>query len=177
MLSLPGYEITEQIHESHNSLVYRGYRLNDRLGVVIKMCKQIYPDPLRIYHYQQEFEILNTLKVPGIVKAYDLVLTDDRPYLVLEDFGGISLSKLNIGGTLDLADFLSIAISVTEIIDNIHSCKIIHKDLNPSNILLNVETQEIKIIDFGIATVLEQETQTFVNPNLLEGTLAYISPE
>ncbi|MGA1409515.1 MAG: protein kinase domain-containing protein [Prochlorotrichaceae cyanobacterium] len=177
MLSLPGYEITEQIHESHNSLVYRGYRLHDRLGIVIKMCKQIYPDPVRIYRYQQEFEILNTLKIPGVVQVYDVVLTDDRPYLVLEDFGGISLSKLNIAGTFDLVDFLRIAISVTEIVGNIHERKIIHKDLNPSNILLNVETQEIKIIDFGIATVLEQETQTFVNANLLEGTLAYISPE
>jgi predicted ATPase/GAF domain-containing protein len=54
---------------------------------------------------------------------------------------------------------------------------IIHKDINPSNIIIQPETGKIKIIDFGISTVFNRETLTLKNPNVLEGTLAYISPE
>ncbi|MBD0302803.1 MAG: AAA family ATPase, partial [Tolypothrix sp. T3-bin4] len=50
-------------------------------------------------------------------------------------------------------------------------------DINPSNIVFNPDTEIIKIIDFGIATVLTRENPTLKNPNVLEGTLAYMSPE
>ena len=50
-------------------------------------------------------------------------------------------------------------------------------DLNPSNIILNQNTGKLKLIDFGISTTLSREISTFRNPNVLEGTLAYISPE
>ncbi len=52
-----------------------------------------------------------------------------------------------------------------------------HKDINPSNIVLNPATGQVKLIDFGISTVLSRETPAFRNANVLEGTLAYISPE
>jgi len=59
----------------------------------------------------------------------------------------------------------------------LHQRYLIHKDINPSNIILNTTTKQIKLIDFGISTVLSRENTTFRNPNLLEGTLAYLSPE
>jgi serine/threonine protein kinase len=60
---------------------------------------------------------------------------------------------------------------------NIHSSNVIHKDINPSNIVLNRATGTVKIIDFGIATRFARTNPSFKNPNVLEGTLAYISPE
>ncbi|MEG4330015.1 serine/threonine-protein kinase PknK, partial [Microcoleus sp. herbarium5] len=74
-------------------------------------------------------------------------------------------------------EFLQIAIATTEILGQIHSANIIHKDINPSNIVYNPETEQLKIIDFGISTQLTRETPILKNPGLLEGTLAYISPE
>lgn len=59
----------------------------------------------------------------------------------------------------------------------IHASNIIHKDINPANIVFNPETEIIKIIDFGISTQLTRENPTLKNPNVLEGTLAYTSPE
>ncbi|HEY9302029.1 MAG TPA: AAA family ATPase, partial [Phormidium sp.] len=59
----------------------------------------------------------------------------------------------------------------------IHKANIIHKDINPSNIVYNPQTKQLKIIDFGISTQLTRETPILKNPNVLEGTLAYISPE
>src|SRR4029078_4113749 len=76
-----------------------------------------------------------------------------------------------------LEEFLLIAIATTEILGQIHRVNIIHKDINPSNIVYNPPTKQLKIIDFGISTQLTRETPSLKNPNVLEGTLAYISPE
>ncbi|WP_442936894.1 AAA family ATPase [Nostoc sp.] len=62
-------------------------------------------------------------------------------------------------------------------LDILYRERIIHKDIKPANILINPETKQVKLIDFSIASLLPRETQTLINPNVLEGTLAYISPE
>ncbi|MGK7897058.1 MAG: protein kinase, partial [Xenococcus sp. (in: cyanobacteria)] len=75
-----------------------------------------------------------------------------------------------------LEEFLNIALLIVSSLGSIHDRDIIHKDLNPSNIVFNPSTGELKIIDFGIATALSQENPTLKNINTLEGTLAYLSP-
>ena len=59
----------------------------------------------------------------------------------------------------------------------IHIASVIHKDINPGNIVLNPDTGVVKIIDFGIATQFNRTNPTFKSPHVLEGTLAYLSPE
>ncbi|MBF0552525.1 MAG: serine/threonine-protein kinase PknK, partial [Deltaproteobacteria bacterium] len=76
-----------------------------------------------------------------------------------------------------MEEFVWLAIRVTEILGLIHQRNIMHKDINPSNIIWNPSTDQIKIIDFGIATSLPRENPEIRNPNVLEGTLAYLSPE
>jgi hypothetical protein len=66
---------------------------------------------------------------------------------------------------------------LTDILGHIHQQNIIHKDINPANWIFNPSTWQVKLIDFGIASVLPRENPTLKNPNQLEGTLAYISPE
>ncbi|MDZ8087744.1 MAG: hypothetical protein RMY16_19580 [Nostoc sp. DedQUE12b] len=51
------------------------------------------------------------------------------------------------------------------------------KDINPGNIVLNLDTGVVKIIDFGIASEFNRTNPTFKSPHVLEGTLAYLSPE
>ncbi len=83
-----------------------------------------------------------------------------------------------VGGVGEqIQEFLCLAIKITETLGQIHAANIIHKDINPSNIVLNRETKEVKIIDFGLSTILTRENLTLKHPNVLEGTLAYISPE
>lgn len=72
---------------------------------------------------------------------------------------------------------LSDAIAVCEILGRIHAANIIHKDINPGNIVFNLDTGVVKIIDFGIATQFNRTNPTFKSPHVLEGTLAYLSPE
>ncbi|MGI2901933.1 EAL domain-containing protein [Tolypothrix sp. VBCCA 56010] len=177
MLTISAYHLMAQLYESANSLVYRGRRVDTQQPVVLKMLKDFYPTPERTAWFKREYEITRNLTIPGVVNAYALFRDTERLVMVLEDFGGDSLDLLAIAGQLELCEFLKLAIAITDILSQIHAANIIHKDINPSNIVLNRTTGQVKIIDFGISTVLSRENPTLSNPNILEGTLAYISPE
>ncbi|MEH2407810.1 trifunctional serine/threonine-protein kinase/ATP-binding protein/sensor histidine kinase [Nostoc sp.] len=177
MLTLSGYKIIDQIYDSSNSLIYRGYREADNQPVILKTLRDAYPSPERIACYQREYDIIHNLYLTGVVQVYALESHQQRPVLVLEDFGGSSLAQLQLAGKIELEEFLHLGISIVESLREIHAANIIHKDINPSNIVFNPDTKQLKIIDFGISTVLSRETQSFKNPNILEGTITYISPE
>ncbi|MBN3898660.1 MAG: AAA family ATPase [Nostoc sp. NOS(2021)] len=177
MLTLSGYQILDQIYESSNSLIYRGYREADDQPVILKTLRDAYPSPERIACYQREYDIIHNLHLTGVVQVYALEIHQQRPVLVLEDFGGSSLAQLQLAGEIELEQFLQLGISIVESLREIHAANIIHKDINPSNIVFNPDTKQVKIIDLGISTVLSRETQSFKNPNVLEGTITYISPE
>jgi predicted ATPase/GAF domain-containing protein/tRNA A-37 threonylcarbamoyl transferase component Bud32 len=177
MIALPGYQILTKIYESDRSLVCRGYREEDHYPVILKLLKEDYPTPLEIVKYRQEYEIIHHFKLQGVITAYDLKKYQNTLVIILEDFGGQSLNFLLKTNTFNLQELLEIAIKITDSLANIHDAKIIHKDLNPSNIVFNRETQQLKIIDFGISTLLPREELTLQNPNVIEGTLAYLSPE
>jgi serine/threonine protein kinase len=177
MLTLPNYQITSQIYESVNSLVYRGIRKQDNQPVILKMLKQDYPTPAELTRYRQEYEIIHHLDLTGVIKAYTVEKWQNTLVIILEDFGGESLKQLIENQTFLVKAFLPIAIQITDILGHIHAANIIHKDINPSNIVVNLETKTLKIIDFGIASRLPRENPTLKNPEQLEGTLAYLSPE
>ncbi|NEQ72122.1 MAG: AAA family ATPase [Okeania sp. SIO2C9] len=171
------YQIIEKIYESFNSLVYRGIIKLNNESIILKILKENYPTSSELTRYKQEYEITHSLNVDSIIKAYDLQRYDNSLVMLLEDFGGQSLKLLLSQRQLSLKNFLNIAIKITESLSAIHQANIIHKDINPSNVVYNSQTEELKIIDFGISTRLSQEFLTVLPPRQLEGTLAYIAPE
>ncbi|MEG4502179.1 AAA family ATPase [Microcoleus sp. F6_B4] len=177
MLTFPGVEVTELIYESANSLVYRAFRQPDSLPVILKVLKENYPTPQELARYRTEYKITQSLNLSGCIKAYDLQPYQNTLVMFVEDFGGESLKIWMQEQKFSIAEFLRIAIATTESLQQIHSAQIIHKDINPSNIVFNPASGELKIIDFGISTQLTRENYTIKNPNILEGTLAYMSPE
>ncbi|NJL39579.1 MAG: AAA family ATPase, partial [Leptolyngbyaceae cyanobacterium SM1_4_3] len=177
MIHVLGYQIIEQLYESTNSRVYRGCRISDRQAVILKMLKQSYPTPKKIAWFKREYETTKSLNIPGVIDAYSLENELYQWVMVLEDFGGKSLDRFIQERPLPLAEFFPLAIEITEILSQVHQRYIVHKDINPSNIVWNQTTGQVKLIDFGISTVLSRENLAFCSPNLLEGTLAYISPE
>ncbi|MEG3848838.1 AAA family ATPase [Microcoleus sp. herbarium19] len=177
MLEIPGIQTLNKIYENSKSTVYRAIKTQDKQPIILKLLSEDYPTPAEIVRYRQEYKILQKLNLPGVIKACDLQKYRNTLVLILEDFGGSSLKKMQEQQNFSLSEFLSIAIQITEILGEIHAANIIHKDINPANIILNPETGKIQIIDFGISTLLSRETPTIKNPNILEGTLAYISPE
>ncbi|MCL1469598.1 trifunctional serine/threonine-protein kinase/ATP-binding protein/sensor histidine kinase [Argonema antarcticum] len=177
MITLPGYQVLAEVDESVNSIVYRGIRNSDNLPVILKVLKKEYPTLDEIRRYKQEYEIISHLNIDGVVKGYDLQKYENTPVIILEDFGGESLKKLMASVTFTLSESLQIAIKITLCLGQLHQQNIIHKDINPANIVFNLESGIIKLIDFDISTVLTRENSIIKNPNVLEGTLAYISPE
>lgn len=177
MISIPGYQIEEKLHESYNSYVFRAIKVETKLPVVIKILKGEYPNPERIVRFKREFEILKNLSIDGVIKAYSLENFNKSWAIIMEDFGAESIKKILEKKRLNVYEFLKIAIYLSEILGQLHQINIIHKNINSTNIVWNEETDQVKIIDFGISTVLSQEIAAIQNPNEFEGTLSYISPE
>ncbi len=174
---IPGYELEAKLYESASTVVYRGRRIEDMRPVVLKSMKTQMPGPSEVGRFKNEYEILRALKIEGVTSALNLEEHDHRHIIVFDDFQGVPLRTMISNNGLKLKAFLQLAGKITEILGEIHESDIIHKDINPSNILIDLETQQVKIIDFGISTSLSHEIPSVKSPNLLEGTLAYISPE
>jgi PAS domain S-box-containing protein len=177
MMTILDRQIVAQIYQSANSIVYRSISLIDQEHTILKLLKPGYPTPAELTRYKQEYEIVRSLQIEGVVKAYDLQKYQNTLVMCLEDFGGQSLDILLNSSNFTISEFLDIAIKIAEILSQIHDAKIVHKDLNPSNLVFNPTTGQLKIIDFGISTVFTRENPPIKHPNLLEGTLAYMSPE
>ncbi|MEP1079195.1 PAS domain S-box protein [Leptolyngbya sp. PL-A3] len=181
MITLPGIAIHSKIYESLASLVYRGIREQDNCAVIAKVLKQDYPSPQELTRYRQEYEITRLLNIEGVVKAYSQQDYQRTLVILLEDFGGESLEcwmrqQLDFS-PMPLSVFLNMAIAITDTLGKIHAAHVIHKDINPGNIVFNPNTGVVKIIDFGIATRFSRTNPTFKSLYLLEGTPAYLSPE
>ena len=178
MTEISGFEILHKIYESSNSQVFRALRNADGLPVVLKVLNPEHPTPEEILRYRQEYRITSGLSnVAGVIQVYGIERFQNSLVMILEDFGGDSFDKLEESLDLSLKEWISIAIRVVEILGRIHAAHVIHKDVNPSNMVFNAGTGDLKIIDFGISTILSRENPTAKTPHLLEGTLAYVSPE
>ncbi|MBD3562771.1 serine/threonine protein kinase, partial [Planktothrix sp. FACHB-1355] len=180
-MNLTGYQLKTELYNGSRTLVYRGKREADSLPVALKLLKKSYPSFSELVQFRNQYTIAKNLKSPLIIQTYSLENYQNGYALVMEDFGGVALSnyfKLREKLPIQLLpEFLSIALVLCDAIELLYRERVIHKDIKPSNILINPQTKEVKLIDFSIASLLPRETQTLVNPNVLEGTLAYISPE
>ncbi len=175
MINLSGYEISEQIFKSLDTTVLRAKHVSDNRKVIIKVLNNEYPAADRLENFRREYELTRKLTGDKIIKMYSLDNFDNSLAIVMEDFDGNSLAEILKTNIFTLEDKLSISIDIADAIMQIHKQKVIHKDINPFNILLNMDTKQIKIIDFGISTDFKSEKPQ--NLFTLEGTLPYISPE
>ena len=143
MIALPGVAIQSKIYESSASLVYRGVREQDDRAIVVKMLKQDYPSPQELTRYRQEYEITRALDLEGVVKAYSQQDYQRTLVILLEDFGGESLERWmrqrpETFCPMPLSAFFHLAIALSDILGKIHAANVIHKDINPGNIVFNL---------------------------------------
>jgi predicted ATPase/serine phosphatase RsbU (regulator of sigma subunit)/tRNA A-37 threonylcarbamoyl transferase component Bud32 len=174
---LPGYEIIEELHKGRQTVVYRAKRSRDHHPVVIKAIRPDEASPFDAARLHHEHETMQRANVSGVVKIYGIEHHHDIHALILEDFGGIALKRIIQSKRLDFLTVLQIACQLSEILAEIHERNIIHKDINPNNIIMNPDTGQVKVTDFGIASLLSRETASIGSLNGLEGSLPYISPE
>lgn len=182
MHKILNYQIEKEIYHSANSTLYLAKKEvvdNGNIGqkFVLKQLRKEFPTPEEIARFKREFEITRSLQEEGIIKVYELLKYQNTYIIVLEYFEGDSIANFLSSNTFAVNEVLPIAISIAESLGNVHKNKIIHKDINPFNIVWNLKTGKVKIIDFGISSELSHETTSLQNLNVLEGTLNYMSPE
>ncbi len=177
MMILSGYKILSQIYASGTVSVYRGIWLEKNIPVILKVLTDEYPQQEDISRLKHEYNLIKDLNLPGAIRTYKLDKIEHRFALVLEDVpDSTRLSDFLSKQSISVDVFLPIALQLTRVLDALHSLHIIHKDINPNNIIITKDHQ-IKLVDFSIATQLSQETPEMMSPEGLAGTLAYMSPE
>ncbi|MEP0912359.1 trifunctional serine/threonine-protein kinase/ATP-binding protein/sensor histidine kinase [Leptolyngbya sp. GB1-A1] len=185
--NLSGYAISELLYSGSRTLVYRGVRESDQHPVVIKLLRNPFPSLSELVQFRNQYTIAKNLDLPGIIQPLALEFHENAYALVMEDFGAVSLSEYRKTegegqqeeglSSFSLPNFLSIALQLSVILDGLSRYRVIHKDIKPANILIHPVSKQVKLIDFSIASLLPRESQEIQNPNMLEGTLAYLSPE
>ncbi len=176
MLTIPDYTITDKIHEGRKTNIYTGYRNADRRPAAFKLLKDPYPSLLDIAKLKYEHDIAKAAEGDGVIQVCGMAQYENTPVLILEHFG-LSLKEYLRSHKLGLQQAVELAIRLAEILSHIHSKGIVHKDLNPNNILIDPGTSALKVIDFEISTLLSSEAGAMEHNGRLEGTLSYISPE
>ncbi|MEH2337744.1 AAA family ATPase [Nostoc sp.] len=176
MIALPGFKIVALLKAGVKAVIYRGIKVKDQCPVIIKGLRPEQCTPNNIEQLRHEYAIAQRLNIAAAVKAYALEMHQGIPYLIMEDFGGRSLDLL-LDQFQQPIPFLKIAIEITSRLAQIHSHHIVHKDIKPQNILVNLETNQVKIADFGIATFIPYEQQRVSSSSCIEGSLPYLSPE
>ncbi|MCT7950967.1 AAA family ATPase [Ancylothrix sp. C2] len=176
-INLAGYQFIETLHNGVRTCVDRARKDSEVSSVIIKTLKAEYPTLSDITRLRNEYQILHSLNVETIIKPLSLENYENGLALILEDSNSEAINKWMNGKTLATYQFISIAIQLVCALAELHKNNIIHKDIKPQNIIINPITEKVKLIDFSIASRLGQENAALSHPDLLEGTLAYMSPE
>lgn len=131
MITIPGYEIRDEIYSGEYTLVYTALRQEDNIPVIIKLLKKEFPSPDQIMRFKREYQITKEIQQEGIIKVYSFEKYQNTYAIIFEDFGGESAKNILQIKTLNTNKFLDVAIRIVDILGHIHSQSIIHKDINP----------------------------------------------
>ena len=180
------YEIFEQVSEGGMGVIFRGRHKRTEARLAIKvMHPHLSTNELHLRRFEQEARTASTLHHPNIVVVHDFGITPKSiAYLVMEWLDGSNLDPvIRIGGTISLARFLHIFIQATSALAHAHRKGVIHRDIKPSNLILATTPERpdfVKVVDFGIAKVLSEESDDAMNLTRtgdILGSPLYMSPE
>jgi predicted ATPase/predicted Ser/Thr protein kinase len=170
--------LTEQlIFESTKSKVFLVKNDTEGIDTALKLLNSEFPGAAEVNQFYNEASVLKGISIDGVRKVISPAKIKSRHALILEWFEGQTLLEAFKNKERDIIDFLYIAIAITKTLSELHEMGIVHKDINPHNILVNLQERKIKIIDFEIASKIQTKTIHLVHPRKLQGTLAYCSPE
>lgn len=171
-----GYRVVEPLYIGSRSRVYR---VEDRDAGRTLIAKMLAPDspPEEDAVLHREFELLRSCSAQGVVRVIDLVLDTAGQVLLMHDIHGRSLRVLSRERVLQLNQVVAVAEKIADALDSLHQQNIIHRDINPANIVFNPETMALEIIDFGAASRDVGLRVPFRGPGRYQGTYAYMAPE
>ena len=171
------YQIVKELGKGSMGVVYQAYDPQIDRSVAIKVLRQ---DRLTseafIQRFLREAKAIGRLSHPNIVTVYDVGEDQGTIYIAMEFLEGEPLHKIMEGKRFGLQEILHLGIQAAETLDYAHRKGIIHRDVKPSNIILQSSGQ-IKITDFGIAHIEDTSASVQTQSGEILGTPAYMSPE
>jgi len=169
--------VLERLHEDEEFILYRGRADGaDPRAILLRGHVSAHPRPDTITQIEREYSLRRELDPAWAVAPLALSRYGGRRVLVLEDPGGEPLDHI-IRGPMGLAQGLRIALGLATALGELHQRQLIHKDVKPSNILVDVVSGRSWLTGFGIASHLPRERQAPAPPELIAGTLPYMAPE
>ena len=172
-----GVEITELLSRHGDTCAWRAYDLNNDRPIIVKSAQGDTPPLFLMERLRHEYEIGRHFRHPHIIHYIGLLQHHHRLAIVTEDFNGKPLAECIPEQGFPIGTFLDIALQIVKALIEIHSQHVIHKDINPHNIVYNTQKRLAKIIDFGMASKLSQESPVHMKAVLLGGNLPYVAPE
>ncbi|TVQ41770.1 MAG: GAF domain-containing protein [Saprospirales bacterium] len=175
-MKVASYEISEQISATDKTNVYIAYRegISDKQFIVKKANSSSRLENAEIL-LRNEFEISRELDEVNELSEY--FESEGQKYFARIYFEGITLKEWNLKLNPKLSEKLKYCKLIAEKLSFLHAKKLIHKDLSPSNILVNPQNGQVFIIDFDLSSRLDQKSYFIETNQKLEGTLPYMSPE
>ena len=177
------YTLIEELGRGGMGQVFRARRADGQYQseVAIKLVRAGYESQFVLRRFLAERQILARLVHPGIARLLDGGTTgEDVPYLVMELIEGEPIDQYCAAKELSIADRLRLFVSVCDAVSFAHRHLVVHRDLKPSNILITAD-QTVKLLDFGVAKVLDSLAPDGANKptvTLLRAlTLSFASPE
>src|SRR5262245_50011845 len=172
-----GYRIEEQIGHGGMGIVYRAYDLRLKRTVALKLVTpELALDERFRERFARETELAMSLEHPNVVPIHDAGDVAGRLYLAMRLVAGTDLRKLlREQGALEPSRALAICRQVANALDAAHAKGLVHRDVKPSNILLD-EAEHVYLADFGLTRRLEEEG-ALAGEGRSVGTPAYLAPE
>ncbi len=173
---LHGYRVEQVLSQTAHGSVYRAARSEHAGTVILKVLTDENASPQTLARFYAEVSYTRRVPAAGLSRVLQVGTFAGSPCLVLRDFGVLTLAQKLKEKPFSLPDALRIAVQIAHAVEEIHQHGIIHKDVNPANIVLDSGTGIPTIIDFGIATELTREVPERRVYHLV-GSLPYVSPE
>jgi YVTN family beta-propeller protein len=172
-----GYRIEEQIGHGGMGVVYRAYDLRLKRTVALKLVTpELALDERFRERFARETELAMSIEHPNVVPIHDAGDVAGRLYLAMRLVAGTDLRKLlRAEGALEPSRSLAICRQVANALDAAHAKGLVHRDVKPSNILLD-EAEHVYLADFGLTRRLEEKGGREGEGRSV-GTPAYLAPE
>ncbi|MEM7297291.1 MAG: AAA family ATPase [Bacteroidota bacterium] len=167
----------ELLYESKNSKVFVKDDKDLKTRVITKILNQEFPSPEVISKFYNEFDLTHELSIDGVRPSFERRKVNNRHAIVMKYVAGKTIREKVESEVFNISDFISYAIQIARILSEVHEAKIIHKDISSHNLIIDEESGKVHLLDFGISTKLNLKEQNLENPEKLEGSLMYISPE
>src|SRR5215470_15713614 len=167
----------ECLRDDGEFILYRGHAKQPGPPSVLLLAPaSTRPSPETLKKIDHEYSLRDELDPAWAVRPLAVSERGEQVMLVLEDPGGNTLDG-SLSSAMEITQFLGVAVGLTTALGGLHERELIHKDVRPSNVLVNSATGQVRLIGFGIASRLRREHQPPEPPELIAGTLPYMAPE